>query len=215
MYEVKYYLSPNQEEIFLTTPPEDANFQFDIDKFLPVAQVLLQADENLSNARFYLVPKYIKEPQFWRNYFYRVFIIKEAYGLNKQSQPKAKDETSPAPTPSLTPISTSNPTSSSTTTTTKGNPELDETEEVKEVEETIPTLEQENEFISDDYNYHESVEVNAELNQFGVNNSPTRSKKASNSDSKKKADKWEDELKAELDEKMKAPTGDNVELDES
>jgi len=41
----------------------------------------LKGDPQLQKIRFYLVPQFIKEPIFWRNYFYRVSIIKEAHGL--------------------------------------------------------------------------------------------------------------------------------------
>jgi hypothetical protein len=37
------------------------------------------------------VPRFIREPLFWRNYFYRVHIIKESLGLNKK---EANSETS-------------------------------------------------------------------------------------------------------------------------
>lgn len=82
-----------------------------------------QADPNLANARFYLVPKFIREPKFWRNYFYRVYIIKEAYGLNKKvptsppSPPHHQQQsfsTQPSNTPPVSPSSEQpSPTSSS------------------------------------------------------------------------------------------------------
>ncbi|KAJ3394354.1 Synapse-associated protein 1 [Lobulomyces angularis] len=34
--------------------------------------------------RFDLVPKQIKEPLFWRNYFYRVSLIKQAIAIKEQ-----------------------------------------------------------------------------------------------------------------------------------
>jgi len=71
---------------FINAPPEDINFIFDFDKYLPIAQASLRADSALANARFCLVPKYIREEIFWRNYFYRVWAIKESYGLNRAKE---------------------------------------------------------------------------------------------------------------------------------
>jgi hypothetical protein len=70
---------------FLNAPPEDSTFTFSFEEYLDLAQLCLKSDPMLSKVRFYLVPKYIREPQFWRNYFFRVYLIKEAYGLNKKN----------------------------------------------------------------------------------------------------------------------------------
>eukprot|EP01116_Phalansterium_solitarium_P000204 TRINITY_DN10117_c0_g1_i1.p1 TRINITY_DN10117_c0_g1~~TRINITY_DN10117_c0_g1_i1.p1 ORF type:complete len:281 (-),score=66.20 TRINITY_DN10117_c0_g1_i1:261-1043(-) len=69
---------------FLNAPPDDVPFAFDYEANAALAVACLEADPALSNARFYLVPKNIREPKFWRNYFYRVHVIKEAFGLNKK-----------------------------------------------------------------------------------------------------------------------------------
>lgn len=55
-------------------------FQFDFDQMYPIALVMLQEDELLSQMRFALVPKLVKEEVFWRNYFYCVSLIKEGHG---------------------------------------------------------------------------------------------------------------------------------------
>ncbi|XP_072272844.1 synapse-associated protein 1 [Pyxicephalus adspersus] len=47
----------------------------------PVALVMLQEDELLNRMRFDLVPKLVKEEVFWRNYFYRVSLIKQSAQL--------------------------------------------------------------------------------------------------------------------------------------
>jgi len=59
-------------------------FSFTFDEYyIKVAQVCLNSDDGLRKARFYLVPKYIQEPGFWRNYFYRVYVIKQSFGVYK------------------------------------------------------------------------------------------------------------------------------------
>jgi len=48
----------------------------------PVALATLDVDENLKHMRFDLVPKQINEETFWRNYFYRVSLIKQSTQLS-------------------------------------------------------------------------------------------------------------------------------------
>ncbi|KAL1436512.1 hypothetical protein MTO96_049612 [Rhipicephalus appendiculatus] len=57
---------------FVRSPPSGVMFEFDMDTMSPVAMALLQEDGNLEKMRFELVPKWIPETDFWRNYFYRV-----------------------------------------------------------------------------------------------------------------------------------------------
>ncbi len=52
-----------------------------MEEYLPMAMATLKEDQNLNTARFVLVPKSISEHEFWRNYFYRIHIIKQAFGL--------------------------------------------------------------------------------------------------------------------------------------
>ncbi|KAM5196831.1 synapse-associated protein 1 [Hipposideros larvatus] len=66
---------------FLRDPPAGVQFHFDFDQMYPVALVMLQEDELLSRMRFALVPKLVKEEVFWRNYFYRVSLIKQSAQL--------------------------------------------------------------------------------------------------------------------------------------
>ncbi|CAK6450636.1 unnamed protein product [Pipistrellus nathusii] len=66
---------------FLRDPPIGVQFHFDFDQMYPVALVMLQEDELLSRMRFALVPKLVKEEVFWRNYFYRVSLIKQSAQL--------------------------------------------------------------------------------------------------------------------------------------
>lgn len=82
---------------FLRDPPAGVQFHFDFDQMYPVALVMLQEDELLSRMRFALVPKLVKEEVFWRNYFYRVSLIKQSAQLTAlaaQQQASGKEEKS-------------------------------------------------------------------------------------------------------------------------
>ncbi|MBZ3882605.1 Synapse-associated protein 1 [Sciurus carolinensis] len=82
---------------FLRDPPAGVQFNFDFDQMYPVALVMLQEDELLSKMRFALVPKLVKEEVFWRNYFYRVSLIKQSAQLTAlaaQQQASGKEEKS-------------------------------------------------------------------------------------------------------------------------
>lgn len=65
---------------FLCNPPMD--FQFDFDISFPIAIAIMKEDSNLVQMRFDLVPKLINEETFWRNYFYRVSLISNAYEIS-------------------------------------------------------------------------------------------------------------------------------------
>lgn len=87
---------------FLRDPPAGVQFQFDFDHMYPVALVMLQEDELLNRMRFDLVPKQVKEDVFWRNYFYRVSLIKQsaqltALAAQQQAAEKREEEKNAAP----------------------------------------------------------------------------------------------------------------------
>ncbi|NWU65886.1 SYAP1 protein, partial [Pterocles burchelli] len=80
---------------FLRDPPAGVQFNFDFDQMYPVALVMLQEDHLLNRMRFDLVPKHIKEEVFWRNYFYRVSLIKQSAQLTAlaaQQQAAGKED---------------------------------------------------------------------------------------------------------------------------
>ncbi|XP_042536368.1 synapse-associated protein 1 [Dipodomys spectabilis] len=80
---------------FLRDPPAGVQFNFEFDQMYPTALVMLQEDELLSKMRFALVPKLVKEEVFWRNYFYRVSLIKQSAQLTAlaaQQQASGKEE---------------------------------------------------------------------------------------------------------------------------
>ncbi|XP_059140644.1 synapse-associated protein 1-like isoform X4 [Physella acuta] len=81
---------------FVRNPPSGVQFQFDFSSAYPIALATLQEDPNLQKMRFDLVPKQVNEETFWRNYFYRVSLIRQssqlASSLAQQSDaaPQAK-----------------------------------------------------------------------------------------------------------------------------
>merc|ERR1740131_338413 len=74
---------------FLRAPPSGVNFDFEYSGVAAHALVLLQEDPKLQQLRYELVPKKIKEDDFWRNYFYRVGLLKQSFELsnNLASEP--------------------------------------------------------------------------------------------------------------------------------
>ncbi|KAI7902029.1 uncharacterized protein BX663DRAFT_552470 [Cokeromyces recurvatus] len=73
------------ERNFLIPPPEDTDFQFNFNAYSQSAQAVLKEDERLARLRFILVPQQVSEPIFWRNYFYRVTLVKQSVLNNIES----------------------------------------------------------------------------------------------------------------------------------
>ncbi|XP_029031977.2 synapse-associated protein 1 isoform X1 [Osmia bicornis bicornis] len=67
---------------FLRPPPEGVDFPWDFEVVQPMAEATLALDPNLKDMRFQLVPKVISEENFWRNYFYRVSVLRQSHELN-------------------------------------------------------------------------------------------------------------------------------------
>lgn len=80
---------------FLRDPPAGVQFHFDMEQMYPLAAVMLEEDQLLNRMRFDLVPKHVKEEVFWRNYFYRVSLVKQSAQLTalaaQQQQQQQKD----------------------------------------------------------------------------------------------------------------------------
>ncbi|XP_068566804.1 synapse-associated protein 1 [Cebidichthys violaceus] len=77
---------------FLRDPPAGVQFHFDMEQMYPLAAVMLEEDQLLNCMRFDLVPKHVKEEVFWRNYFYRVSLIKQSAQLTAlAAQQQQKD----------------------------------------------------------------------------------------------------------------------------
>ncbi|XP_039980660.1 synapse-associated protein 1-like isoform X2 [Xiphias gladius] len=66
---------------FMRDPPAGVQFHFDMEQMYPLAAVMLEEDQLLNRMRFDLVPKHVREEVFWRNYFYRVSLIKQSAQL--------------------------------------------------------------------------------------------------------------------------------------
>uniref|UniRef100_G3MQF4 BSD domain-containing protein n=1 Tax=Amblyomma maculatum TaxID=34609 RepID=G3MQF4_AMBMU len=86
---------------FVRSPPSGVQFEFDMVTMSPVAMALLQEDPNLEKMRFEIVPKWIPETDFWRNYFYRVSLIKQSTQLSALSHGKGAGSSSSGDTSSV------------------------------------------------------------------------------------------------------------------
>jgi len=75
---------------FVRSPPTGVSFTWDYEEMLPTAKAILKEDPNLEKMRYELVPKIISEENFWRNYFYRVMLLKES--LSEDSPSKKKQD---------------------------------------------------------------------------------------------------------------------------
>lgn len=82
--------------------PEGQEFEFRMEDHLHVAEAAVAADPQLRSIRFHLVPQYVGEIEFWRNYFWRIRLIRQAHGL-----PALFPLRPPTPPPSISPSSSS------------------------------------------------------------------------------------------------------------
>ncbi|XP_049848113.1 synapse-associated protein of 47 kDa-like isoform X2 [Schistocerca gregaria] len=71
---------------FTNALPDEDDFQLDLQDWVPVAMAALKKDDRLNRLRYELVPEKISEYCFWRNYFYRIMIIKKAYCTEESIQ---------------------------------------------------------------------------------------------------------------------------------
>ncbi|XP_025098902.1 synapse-associated protein 1-like isoform X2 [Pomacea canaliculata] len=158
---------------FLRNPPSGVKFQFDFSNMYPIALATLQEDPNLQKMRFDLVPKKVPEETFWRNYFYRVSLIKQSMQLTTLAQ-QAED-------------SSSSSWSSSVSIEQKESPvpgaEAGKEEEVHESPAN-------DEFVSDTFNGQHLCEedVRREMEQLGVKDDKKEDEEA----------EWEKALQQEL-----------------
>ncbi|XP_056305733.1 synapse-associated protein 1 [Danio aesculapii] len=167
---------------FLRDPPAGVQFQFDFQHMYPVALVMLQEDELLNRMRFDLVPKQVKEDVFWRNYFYRVSLIKQSAQLTalaaqqqaaeKRDEEKSDQSISESIRPKTPPVSIS----SKTKTT--------------EIEEDISTSPGVSEFVSDAFD-------TCDINQEDLRN---EMKQLVLDKKDEETPDWEKELQQELQE---------------
>ncbi|KAI9469926.1 MAG: hypothetical protein EXX96DRAFT_588020 [Benjaminiella poitrasii] len=80
------------ERNFLISPPEETNFEFNLNAYSQSAQAVLKEDNNLEKLRFVLVPQQVSERIFWRNYFYRVALVKQTILSNIDPTDEEEEE---------------------------------------------------------------------------------------------------------------------------
>lgn len=197
------------ERNFLRDPPSGVPFHFESDSMYPVALATLQEDKNLSKMRFQLVPKKISEERFWRNYFYRVSLIKQSTqltslaatgggGSNGSDRQGATSETK----------SDAETSQSGAVNVPRKNVETPNTPE-EDFSEPIPDEHSvQNEFISDSFAQTEQELSHDDLRQIGMekkpegdpNNQskPTEGTKPATSETQDDIPEWEKELQEEL-----------------
>ena len=77
-----YAIGIDEDTLLLQTDEMEYEFDvFDIDKYIVLAQIMLKLDLNLKKSRHELVPEMITEDDFWRNYFYKIEVLKRNMGL--------------------------------------------------------------------------------------------------------------------------------------
>uniref|UniRef100_A0A8W8MI09 BSD domain-containing protein n=1 Tax=Magallana gigas TaxID=29159 RepID=A0A8W8MI09_MAGGI len=151
---------------FLRNPPAGVQFQFDFESMFPVAMATLQEDENLNKMRFELVPKQIKEEAFWRNYFYRVSLIKQSTQLTSLAQ-----ETG----------STGEKSSDGSRRSSTGSQEKDlskSSNQGAKEEDFAPSSPNENEFVSDSFQADDisQEDLKKEMQMLGVDDNKAETK---------------------------------------
>lgn len=196
------------ERNFLRDPPAGVPFHYENDSMFPVALATLQEDTNLSKMRFHLVPKKISEERFWRNYFYRVSLIKQSTqltslaaaggngGNGSERQTMSSEAKSDSESSQSKPLNINRKTSEASATQ-----EEDFTEPIAD-ESSVH-----GEFISDSFTQHPEQELSRDdLIQIGVEKKPdashssqTKPKKDNGTDElQDDMPDWEKELQAEL-----------------
>jgi len=76
---------------FIAKAPDSSVFSFDMKAATPYATKAIELDPELRKLRFKLVPQKVPETEFWRNYFYRVSLIREQLSVEPlQLSGKAK-----------------------------------------------------------------------------------------------------------------------------
>ncbi|WAR08570.1 SYAP1-like protein [Mya arenaria] len=180
---------------FLRNPPSGIQFQFDFDAIFPVAMATLQEDTNLQKMRFELVPKQIKEDMFWRNYFYRVSLIKQSTQLTSLAQQAGNGE------------GKDHSRSSSISSENKERSSPKPIQRSPEVEEQAGSP-QENEFVSDSFADDGQIsdeDLRKEMEMLGMEGD-----KKEEGEPKENPTVWEAELQRELQEYEMVGSGEDI-----
>ncbi|GAA6225909.1 synapse-associated protein 1-like isoform X2 [Lates japonicus] len=187
---------------FLRDPPAGVQFHFDMEQMYPLAAVMLEEDQLLNRMRFDLVPKHVKEDVFWRNYFYRVSLIKQSAQLTAlaaQQQQKDGEDRGTGVSPEDV-ILTDNvrPKTPPVSISDIQKPPQEEEEEMS----TSPGV---SEFVSDAF---DSTSINQEDLRKEMEQLVLDKKESSPSPDDESAD-WEKELQQELQEYEVVTESDN------
>lgn len=160
---------------FLRNPPAGVQFNFDYEALFPVAIATMQEDPELDKMRFELVPKQVKEEIFWRNYFYRVSLIKQSAQLTSLAQQTGSLDNSDKKSKESKPVDVNQ----------RGS-----TPSVTEPDDLPSSSPPDNEFISDAFQSGEFSEedLKKEMQSLGMGGE------------KEDIPEWERELQAELQE---------------
>ncbi|XP_034419525.1 synapse-associated protein 1 [Cyclopterus lumpus] len=185
---------------FLRDPPAGVQFHFDMEQMYPLAAVMLEEDQLLNRMRFDLVPKQVKEEVFWRNYFYRVSLIKQsaqltalaAHQQQQQQQQQQKDGEDKAASVSAEDVVLTDNTRPKTPPVSIGDIQQPPQEEEEEMS-TSPGV---SEFVSDAF---DSTSINQEDLRKEMEQLVLDKKDSAPSADDETAD-WEKELQQELQE---------------
>jgi len=85
-------IAKHQRNILDVPPDVISIFPFRMEKYVEMAKQTLDKDPQLAKLRYAIVPKYLTENNFWRNYFYRVHVIKSAFDLSEFKMPPSMEE---------------------------------------------------------------------------------------------------------------------------
>ncbi|KAM9410580.1 synapse-associated protein 1-like [Pholidichthys leucotaenia] len=187
---------------FLRDPPAGVQFHFDMEQMYPLAAVMLEEDQLLNRMRFDLVPKQVKEEVFWRNYFYRVSLIKQSAQLTalaaQQQQKDGGDKGTSVSTEDVVLTDSVRPKTPPVSISNTQKPPQEEEEEIS----TSPGV---SEFVSDAFDStainHEDLRKEMEQLVLDKKDSPASADDES-------AD-WEKELQQELQDYEVVTESDN------
>ena len=82
-----FSLGIDEEALLLQEEELEYEFDFNMDHYVVLAQIMLKLDLNLKKTRHELVPEMINEDNFWRNYFYKIEVIKRNIGISARLGP--------------------------------------------------------------------------------------------------------------------------------
>ncbi|XP_071955814.1 synapse-associated protein 1-like isoform X2 [Antedon mediterranea] len=182
---------------FLRNPPAGVQFYFDFDTSFPVAMAMLQEDPNLTKMRFELVPKSVSEEHFWRNYFYRVSLIKQSSQLTSLASAKASNGENGKQDGTIKDDSTTESSKIESTPPIAIEIKANETEE-DSLADLPPDSPPANEFVSDAFSsVVDQADLQKGMEQLGMTDKEEPSPAG---DVEEEVPEWEKELQQELED---------------